>query len=906
MPIEIPQISFGGGVISPATFARIDLQKFGTAAKGLTNFFVHAEGGTSNRPGTEYVRAVKDSTHTVRLIQFEYNEEQAYALEFGNLYMRVIKDGGLVLEGNVVVSGASATNPVVITATAHGYANGDEVYLSSLGGMTEVNGKYFTVTSVTANTFALAGVNGLAYTAYTVGGTVARVFELATPYVHTDLARLKFRQSNDVVYLAHTSYAPRKLGRTGHAAWTLTEIGFEPNQPFPTGITVTPVTTGTKTYKYKVTAVAKETAEESLVGTAATAAISAATPTNPVVITATGHGYANGNEVHISGVVGMTELNGRRFTLTSVAVNTFALKGIDGTTYTAYVSGGSADRTHQVVTNGNATVDNTITWAVVAGADKYNVYKDDNGLYGFIGATEELTFNDKNIAADLSDTAPKWRQPFSQAGNYPGAVGLHEQRSAWGNSINSPLSVWMSQTSQYENMNVSIPSRETDAVTLRLVAGQGNEIRHFRSFVDQLFVFTSGAVWFLKPGGTVDAITPTSKQTGISDHLPTTDTPPLTIRENILMVSGKQNHGFEVHSIGYQVDTDGYSGSDMTVLARHLFERHTISEWAYGHSPYRLVMAVRDDGKLLVMTFLHEHQIYAWSVIETEGSFESICNIPEGPEDVFYVVVKRRINGVDVKYIERLHSRNFATIEDAFFVDCGLTLNNPIIISGAGLSASNQVVITATAHGLSDGDSVKIRDVVGMTEINKLSFTVTGATANTFELLGVDGALYGTYVSGGTARREFSIVYGLDHLEGESLIALVDGDLEAGLVVSNGAVTLAAPASIAHIGIPYKATFESLPLNSGPETLAKSKNIKEVTLRVKDTRGLNVGPDVDHLQEYPSRTTELWGDPAALVSDVIRLPIPGDWHRENGVVVQTEAGLPMTILSAIADTNVGG
>lgn len=908
MPQDIPQISFGGGIISSSAFSRVDLQKWGSAVKTMDNFFVHAEGGTSNRAGTEYVHVAKDSTETLRLITFEFNEEQAYALEFSDQRLRVYQNGGIVLETAQNITAATQANPVVVTVASHGYSNGDDVYVTGVVGMTELNGKFFTVANVTTNTFELSGIDGTGYMAYSSGGTAAKVFELALPYADSDLATLKFRQSNDVMYLAHRSYAPRKLSRTGAAAWTIEIIDFKPDQTYPTGISVTANTTGTTTYKYKVTAVAEETAEESLVGTGDTATITGATQANPVVITATAHGYSNGDEVHISGIVGMTELNGLRFTIANSTANTFELSGIDGTAYTAYTSGGSADRTHQVITNGAATADNTITFTAVTGAESYNIYKEDNGLWGFIGATETTSFTDDNIAADLEDTAPKWRQPFTDTSSYPGAVGLHEQRSAWGNTTDDPLGTWLSQTSQFENMNVSSPTRATDAIKLRLVTGKGNEIRHFRSFKDRLFIFTSGVLWSLRPGGNDDAITPSSKQLSVEEYLSSTDIPPITIKRNILMVSGKTNEGFEVHSLGYDLQSDAYTGSDLTVLARELFEQHTIKEWAYAERPYRYLACVRDDGKLLMMTYLQEHQVFAWSVWgpANGGLFKSVCSVPEGQDDALYFVIERTINGSTVKYTERLHERDFTNIEDAFFVDCGLTYDgtDPKTITGA--TQANPVVITSTAHGYANGDRVLLASLGGMTELNNREFTVANVTANTFELNGIDGTGYTAYSSGGTSQLVVQTISGLDHLEGETIIALVDGNLETGLTVSSGSVTLTNYCTKAHLGLSWFGQLDSLPLDTAVQTLAKPKIVKQVTLRVKDTRGLFIGPDADNLEEYPSRSTELWGDPAATLTDLIKIPISDDWGREGGITVQSEPGLPMTILSWVADTDVGG
>jgi hypothetical protein len=53
-------------------------------------------------------------------------------------------------------------------------------------------------------------------------------YEIASPYLEAHLQGLKFAQSADVLYIFHASYAPRKLTRTGHTAWTLTTINFTP------------------------------------------------------------------------------------------------------------------------------------------------------------------------------------------------------------------------------------------------------------------------------------------------------------------------------------------------------------------------------------------------------------------------------------------------------------------------------------------------------------------------------------------------------------------------------------------------------------------------------------------------------------------------------------------------------
>jgi hypothetical protein len=458
-------------------------------------------------------------------------------------------------------------------------------------------------------------------------------------------------------------------------------------------------------------------------------------------------------------------------------------------------------------------------------------------------------------------------------------------------------------------MNVSSPTKATDAISLRMVTGKGNEIRHFRSFRENLFIFTSGAVWTLSGGGDTDAITPASKQLKVQEYLGSTHVPPITIKSSILMVAGKADQGFEVHSVGEDINSGvagNYVGSDLTVISRHLFEGHTILEWCYVERPFRLILAVRDDGKLLCMTYLQEHQIFAWTTWETDGTFESVCNVPEGQEDTAYFVVNRTIDGTTRRYVERLHSRVFSTIKDAFFVDCGLSYDGTDAQTITGATQADPVVVTITGHPYSNGDKVEISGVVGMTELNNNEYTVANKTANTFELAGVDGSAYTAYTSGGSAQKKVATITGLDHLEGETVVVNYDGNIEAGVSVSGGSITLSNTTVEAHIGLSYTPLMETLPLNVAPETIAKRKIIKSVVARVDETRGFWVGTDENNLDERASRSTELWGDPASTLSTLIRMPVSADWKKDTSLIIKGDAGLPQTILSLVTETKVGG
>ena len=102
-----PFNNFTAGELSPRLEGRTDVNKYFNGCKKLQNFLIHPHGGASRRPGTKYVNTVKSSANFTRLIPFEFNVEQAYILEFGNLYFRIHKDGGTVVDGS--------QNPIEVT-----------------------------------------------------------------------------------------------------------------------------------------------------------------------------------------------------------------------------------------------------------------------------------------------------------------------------------------------------------------------------------------------------------------------------------------------------------------------------------------------------------------------------------------------------------------------------------------------------------------------------------------------------------------------------------------------------------------------------------------------------------------------------------------------------------------------
>jgi hypothetical protein len=90
------QTNFTAGEISPKLYGRVDVARYQNGAKKMRDTIPQVYGGAKRRDASLFVHEVKTSAKQTRLIPFVYNEYTAYMLEFGDLYMRVYKDGALL------------------------------------------------------------------------------------------------------------------------------------------------------------------------------------------------------------------------------------------------------------------------------------------------------------------------------------------------------------------------------------------------------------------------------------------------------------------------------------------------------------------------------------------------------------------------------------------------------------------------------------------------------------------------------------------------------------------------------------------------------------------------------------------------------------------------------------------
>jgi hypothetical protein len=351
-----------------------------------------------------------------------------------------------------------------------------------------------------------------------------------------------------------------------------------------------------------------------------------------------------------------------------------------------------------------------LTWDPVTGAVEYKVYGDlyGNGVFGYIGTAQgQEEFLDAGFAPDLLQTPPQARALFETALNYPEVNGYYQQRQIFGYTDNEPAALWASKTGFPLNFSIRSPLQDDDAVTIRMQAGVMSVIRHILGLVRPVILTNSGE-WLHLGDESSGALTPRSagnlKQIGYSGA---SRAFPAIVGTTVIYV-GATGDTIRELNIGEQTE-NGVTSGDLTVLAGHLFEGHTITRLEYQRAPQSIVWMVRDDGVLIGLTYLPEDNTFGFHRHDTtNGVVEDICVVPEAAGDVLYLVVKRGIGASELRYIEKLEARPLeftdATVaEQAFFVDCGITYDGAATTAIDGLDHLEGQTVYALADGLVQG-----------------------------------------------------------------------------------------------------------------------------------------------------------------------------------------------------------
>ena len=882
------QASFNAGELSPLMDARADQDRYASGCRTLLNFVPNPQGAASNRPGFRFVAESGNHGSRPRLIDFVFNQDQAYVLEFGldagGLgYMRVFKDGGQVViedtdaavaNGNFDGGIAGWTDKSAGGSSAAGWNSSEQALDLVCDGTYAASAEQEIAHGSGGNTHAMSFsvLEGPVDLAIGTSSGAGDLLSNASYAAGRHVASFCPAASNSSFFVRFSNNASSTRTSTVD---TVRLLDGEPYQ-IPTPFTLE---RQLREFKYFQSADTTYILHPDI-------------PPHKLLR----YGHSDWRLVEVE------------FGPQAVAPDNLGLARMGSagsTTYRYKVTSVLDDTDEESLptepvesTSGAADLDDSdyykLTWDEVEGAKYYNVYREKNGVYGYIGKGGELEFLDKGEKKpDTDNTPPNSKSPFAENRDYPACGTIYQQRTFWGRG----MVIRTSQSANFENMNTSTPLKDDDACTYRIDSDKQNEIIWMAPGT-HLYFGTIGGEYLLM-GSESEAITPSSIKIERQTSHGSANVAPLLAGSTILFL---QRPGNVVREFDYSLETDSFVSRDLSILAQHLTRDAKIVEWGYQQYPGSIVWCVLDSGNLIALSLNREHEIIGWHRHETDGHVESLATIPSDSDDEVWIVVRRKVDGQSKRYVEKLDPFFISTRpEDAFFVDSGLSYNDPKAITH--ISNEAPPAITCAAHGFSNGDQVRLTGITGMDELNGAVHTVSNAGADTFCLAGVDATGCGPYDSGGQARKCKQTFSGLSHLEGKTVSILADGSVHPQRTVAGGAITLAKPASHVHVGLPYTSDLvpsKPVPPAGDGTSQSRVKRVNHVWVRLYNTIGLKIGPDGDNLDTIPFRSdADPGGAPISLFTGDKKCEFPGDFDPDATVLIRQDQPLPITVVALV-------
>jgi hypothetical protein len=167
--------------------------------------------------------------------------------------------------------------------------------------------------------------------------------------------------------------------------------------------------------------------------------------------------------------------------------------------------------------------------------------------------------------------------------------------------------------------------------------------------------------------------------------------------------------GSDLIGLSFSFAEDSFTPSNLTLISGHMLKSRAV-QMSHAQTPFSLVYVVREDGQLPTMALVPDQDVFGWSRQIVGGSFgtgtavvESVATIPSPDEthDQTWLVVKRTVGGATKRYIEFFDEPfdQDAEIEDAYFVDCGITYSGAAATTITGLLHLEGETVAVLADG---------------------------------------------------------------------------------------------------------------------------------------------------------------------------------------------------------------
>ncbi len=906
--------SFVSGEFSAKMDGRTDFEKYASGCKTLENMLVHPQGAAARRVGTQFIAEVKTSSLKTRLIPFEFSTTQTYVLEFGNTYIRMFKDKGQITESDVTVSGITQANPAVVTASSHGFSNGDFVILSSVVGMTEVNGKTFKVADKTTNTFELQDVDGTdinssSFTAYSSGGDANRIYQITSPYLTAELFELKFAQSADVMYITHPNHEVMKLSRTGHTAWTLTEVEFTDGPYLSENTTTTTLTPA-----------------QSATGTGINITASAITGIN---------GGAGFQTTDVGRIIsfnsGKAKITARTNTTVVVATITTAFANTDATAafklgafsdttgHPSCVSffeqrlvfAGTSDEPQTLYFSKSGDYENMTTGTNADDAMVYTIASNQVNKIRYLKAVRTLligtTGGEFTVSADGTDAAVTPTNIQIRRQSSFGAANVDAQPA--GNAI-----LFLQRAKR--KIRELAYNYDTDGyiapdlcILNETVTDSGVNEMAYQQAPDSI-------LWAVRDDGVLSGLTYQRTDNVVAWHRH--------------LIGGKADTTKNIiqQEISFTANTTVVNGTNNTItLSSHGLSTNDPVYYYAAANPItgitsgRLYYVIASDSNTIKLASSAANSAAGTAISLTGPSTASTQYIYQGVniasnviyssshgfktgDKIFYDNIGTAIGGLseNVEYnVSRVDDDQFKLYTDSKLINVVLLTSAHSSEQTDNILQNTKVESVATISGDLNEDELWIisqRWVNGAVRryvecFSNFDFDETAPEDFKF----VDSHL--SY--SGVAVNSLS---GLDHLEGETVSILADGATHAKKTVSDGSISLDRASRKVTVGLPYNSVLQTMRIEGGAGQLegtaqGKIKRISKIVLRLFETVGAKVGPSLDNLETVPFRTTSGAMDlpVSTFIAGDKEVEFSDDYNTDGFIFVKQDQALPLTVLA---------
>lgn len=517
----------------------------------------------------------------------------------------------------------------------------------------------------------------------------------------------------------------------------------------------------------------------------------------------------------------------------------------------------------------------------------------------------------------------------------PRAVRFHDGRLWYAGTRMSPDVIVGSVSDDYDNFDRgtnfgSTPTIGEDdkAIVRRVQGGRLQTVLWMASMSNYLIIGSAGGEFrlFASDNG---VMTPTNTVVRSATTRGSAYLNPIQTDSQILFTHQSKREFFELK---YDVVKDNFASRNLLLLGEDIPDidenglggllRSTFQE-----TPDRTVWLVHGDGSLVSLTYEPDQKVIAAaihrvgidvvvedvvSVVNPDNKLQELWFLAtyDSSTYVCYMAAPYRPTLPRQGVTQR---QRMAALDQAHYVDVGLRLDSPKLITG--FTKANPVVVTCPGHDFSNGDVIRHRVPQEPADLDMLAATISGVTTDTYTLTGVDGTDWEdlTVVSNQVttnwnaplARKEVSSVSGLTHLAGKEVAVLADGKVHPRCTVSGGgSITLAWPASIVSVGLPYKFLGETERFVGGTRlgaNLGQHAGINQVIVYVLNSVGgkVSVGDGTQlALRDLITMQADQPMDRATpLFTGPVEVDVDQDWSIEPSVYFESDEPLPMTVLA---------